>query len=141
MLTDKFEFRPRYDEVDRMGYLYHANHISYCHQARTEMMRKLGIHDAEIEKQGFMMPVIEFNIQYKTPAKYDELLTITTTIKEVPKIRFYFEYEIRNEKGELVSKSNSQVVFVDKQSRKPMLVPDFVLEGLGVNKHETLVVE
>ena len=140
MLTDKFQFRPRYDEVDQMGYLYHANHITYCHQARTEMMRKLGVHDAKIEEMGFMMPVIEFNIVYKKPAKYDELLTITSRIKEMPKIKFCFEYEIHNEKGELVSKSNSQVVFVDKQTRKPLFIPEFVLKALTLEREKIIEV-
>ena len=131
MITDKFQLRPRYNEVDQMGYVYHANHVSYCHQARTELLRKFGLHDEEIEKRGFMLPVISFNIKYKTAAKYDELLTITTTINKMPKVRCYFEFEIKNEAGKIVSKGNSEVVFVDKETRKPMLAPMFVTEALS----------
>ncbi len=130
MIRDKFNFRPRYDEVDQMGYLYHANHISYCHQARTELLRKLGINDAVIEDKGYMLPVISFNIQYKVPAVYDELLTIITCIKAIPKIRFEFFFEIYNESNKLVSKSVSEVVFVNKETRLPIVVPDFVKERL-----------
>ncbi len=130
MIVDKFEIRPRYDEVDQMGYVYHANHVTYCHQARTELLRKYGINDFELEAKGFMLPVISFNIQYKTPARYDELLTIKTTIKELPKIRFEFFFEIKNQEGKLVSKGNSEVVFVNKETRVPMVVPEFVVEIL-----------
>ncbi len=131
MITDSFQIRPRYDEVDQMGYVYHANHVSYCHQARTELLRKLGIQDAVLEGMGYMLPVISFNIEYKVPATYDDLLTIKTYIKEVPKIRFEFTFEIYNESGKLVSKSVSEVVFVNKETRLPMAVPHFVKEVLN----------
>ncbi len=130
MIIDKFNIRPRYDEVDQMGYVYHANHVTYCHQARTELMRKYGINDFVLEEHGYMLPVISFNIQYKTPARYDELLTIKTTIKELPKVRFQFFFEIRNQENKVVSKGNSEVVFVNKETRVPMQVPDFVYEIL-----------
>ncbi len=130
MIIDEFKLRPRYDEVDQMGYVYHANHVSYCHQARTELLRKFNINDFELEEKGYMLPVISFNIQYKVPARYDELLTIKTTIKELPKVRFQFYFEIRNQEGKLVSKANSEVVFVNRETRVPMQVPDFVFKVL-----------
>ncbi len=138
MIVDQFEIRPRYDEVDQMGYVYHANHVVYCHQARTELLRKYGINDFELEAKGFMLPVISFNIQYKTPARYDELLSIKTTIKELPKVRFQFFFEIKNQEGKLVSKGNSEVVFVNKETRLPMMVPEFVLGILKKEFEESL---
>ncbi len=139
MIVDEFQLRPRYNEVDRMGYVYHANHVTYCHQARTELLRKYGLHDEEMEKKGYMLPVISFNIKYKTAAKYDELLTITTTVKKMPKVRFVFDFEIKNEEGKVVSIGNSEVVFVDILNRKPLLVPKFVTEILeGVFAMESI---
>ena len=126
MLTDIFKLRPRYGEVDQMGYVYHANYATYCHQARTELLRKLGINDYELERQSIMLPVISFEIIYKNPAHYDELITIKTIIKEVPKVRFSFEFEIRNEENTLLSKAKSTVVFVDSASRLPKSTPDFI---------------
>lgn len=139
MIESIYQIRPRYDEVDQMGYVYHANHISYCHQARTELLRTYGLNDKVLEANGIMLPVISFDIKYKTPAQYDELLTITTKIKELPKIRFSFEYEIRNEKGQLVSHSHSEVVFVDLKTRKPMLAPGFVMQKLKPIFQESMI--
>lgn len=130
MIQDKIQLRPRYGEVDQMGYVYHANYVSYCHQARTELLRKLGLNDKNIEDMNIMMPVISFNIDYKKPAHYDELISITTTIKELPKTRFYFEFLISNEEGHILSKANSTLVFVNKESRHPKLVPDFIASKL-----------
>ena len=94
MITDKIQIRPRYGEVDQMGYVYHANYVSYCHQARTELLRKYGINDSKLEENKIMLPVISFKIDYKKPAHYDEKLTIKTTVSELPNVRFKFDFEI-----------------------------------------------
>ena len=130
MITDKIQLRPRYGEVDQMGYVYHANHVSYCHQARTELMRKLGVNDNALEATGIMLPVVSFNINYKNPARYDELLTIKTTIKEMPEVVFNFEFEITNEQGKPVSLATSTICFVDSKTRFPMEVPEFITNAL-----------
>ncbi len=121
-----FELRPRYGEVDQMGYVYHANYVTYCHQARNELLRKLGIDEIKLEKKHIILPVISFEIIYKKPAYYDEHITINTTIREVPKVRLSFEFEIKNKQNTLLGKAKSTVVFVDSQSRLPKSIPDFI---------------
>lgn len=130
IISDTFVLRPRYSDVDQMGYVYHANYVTFCHQARTELMRKIGIHDKAIEDKGFMMPVISFNIDYKNPGFYDDEIHITTTISELPKVRFCFYFEVRNSEGKLLSKAKSTVVFVKKDTRQPLAVPAFVIDAL-----------
>jgi acyl-CoA thioester hydrolase len=130
MIQDKMQLRPRYGEVDQMGYVYHANYVSYCHQARTELLRKFDLNDKLLEDMDIMMPVISFNIDYKKPAHYDELISITTIVREIPKTRFHFEFQITNEEGHILSKAKSTVVFVDKRSRQPKLVPEFIASKL-----------
>lgn len=129
MISDERELRPRYGEVDKMGYVYHANYISYCHFARTELMRKLGVCDATLEENNIMLPVITFDIKYKNPAHYDELLTINTKITEMPDIKLHFEFEITNEKFETICKAKSSVVFVDAQSRKLLRAPKLIVNA------------
>lgn len=126
MIQNSTDIRPRYGEVDQMGYVYHANYVSYCHQARTELMRNLGIHDQALEENQIMLPVISINLRYLKAAKYDELLTIQTTLREMPKTRAVFEFEIRNEANEKICTAVSEVVFVDSISRKPMKVPEMI---------------
>jgi len=130
MIQNTMNLRPRYGEVDQMGYVYHANYVSYCHQARTELMRNLGIHDQVLEENQIMIPVININLRYLKAARYDELLTIQTTIREMPKIRCHFEFEIRNETNEKICTAVSEIVFVDSISRKPMRVPEIVKNAM-----------
>ena len=126
MITDIFKLRTRYGEVDKMGYVYHVNYVTYCHQARNELLRKLGLDEILLEDKQVILPVISFDIKYKKPAHFDDLISIKTTIKEMPKVRFSFEFEIRNEKNILLSKAKSTVVFVDSRSRLPILIPSFI---------------
>ncbi len=129
MITDKITLRPRYDEVDKMGYVYHANYVTYCHCARTELMRKFGINDSILEANNIMMPVISMKLIYRNPAHYDELLTIKTRIRELPKVRFYFEFTVTNEKSEKICDAASIVVFVDSDTRKPIQAPNLVIKA------------
>lgn len=126
MITDIFKLRTRYGEVDKMGYVYHVNYVTYCHQARNELLRKLGLDEIQLEDKQVILPVISFDIKYKKPAHFDDLISIKTTIKEMPKVRFSFEFEIRNEKNILLSTAKSTVVFVDSRSRLPIIIPSFI---------------
>ncbi|MGD2034041.1 MAG: hotdog domain-containing protein, partial [Bacteroidales bacterium] len=71
MLKDEIFIRPRYGEVDKMGYVYHANYVCYFHQARTELLRKYGISDSVLEKNNIILPVISMGLKYYKPAYYD----------------------------------------------------------------------
>jgi acyl-CoA thioester hydrolase len=126
MITDLFKLRTRYGEVDKMGYVYHVNYVTYCHQARNELLRKLGLDEIILEDKQVILPVISFDIKYKKPAHFDDLISIKTTIKEMPKVRFSFEFEIRNEHDVLLNTAKSTVVFVDSKSRLPIMIPSFI---------------
>lgn len=130
MIEGEFKIRPRYDEVDQMGYVYHANYVSYCHQARTELLRQFEINDRILEEHNIMLPVIEMNLKYLKPSGYDQELTIRTFIKELPNTRFKFEFIFENEKKEKICQANTTLVFVDKMTRKPHRVPDIILRAL-----------
>lgn len=78
------------------------------------------------ENNNIILPVISFEINYKKPAHYDELITIKTIIKEMPKVRFCLEFEIKNEENILLSKAKTAVVFVDSESRLPKSIPSFI---------------
>ncbi len=129
MIKDITIIRPRYDEVDQMGYVYHGNYVKYCHQARTELMRKINIHDASLESQNIMMPVIEMNLKYHNPSGYDEELTIETIVEDIPEVKLNFKFKMYGNDNKLICSAKSTVVFVDSISRKPMRIPDFIKES------------
>jgi len=130
MIEGECKIRPRYNEVDQMGYVYHANYVSYCHQARTELLRQFGINDKVLEDHNIMLPVIEMNLRYLKPSGYDEELTVRTVINDLPSSRFRFGFIFENEKRENICKASCTVVFVDSRNRKPTRVPGMILQAL-----------
>lgn len=124
---NKTKVRVRYGETDQMGYCYYGNYAQYFEVGRVEAMRSLGMSYRDMEEKGVMLPVSNFNVNYFTPAKYDDELTITTSITEVKGARLFFNYTIHNEKGELVSEAQTTLVFVNMESMRPMKAPsDFM---------------
>lgn len=130
MFVHEEKIRVRYAETDQMGYVYYGNYAAYYEVARTEMLRKTGFSYKELEDMGVMMPVLEMNIKYSQPAKYDELLTIRVIIKEKPAIRIKFEYEVFNEKGNLLNTGTTQLVFVDMAKNRPCKAPDVFMKKM-----------
>jgi acyl-CoA thioester hydrolase len=122
------QIRVRYSETDRMSYVYYGNYAQYFEVARVEALRSLDVSYKELEEvEGVMLPVIDFQIKYLKPAFYDELLTIKTSIVKMPTARIFFEYEIYNEKNELINKASTTLVFVNKETMKPIIAPDNLL--------------
>jgi len=130
MFTAETKVRVRYGETDQMGYCYYGNYAQYFEIGRVEALRDLGMSYKAMEDKGIMLPVFEFSVKYLKPALYDDLLTIKTTIREMPKSRIYFDYEIYNENSELISTATTTLVFISKETMKPIIAPDYFLESL-----------
>jgi len=132
MFTFDTKLRVRYGETDKMGYVYYGNYPLYYEVGRTELMRYFGFPYKKIEKMGIMLPVRNLEVKYYKPAIYDDLLTIKTIIKEIPKAKITFFYEIYNEKDELLNKGETTLVFIDEKSRKPRRAPSELLKQLEI---------
>lgn len=124
MLSSSTQIRVRYAETDQMGYVYYGNYAQYFEVGRVELLRTLGMSYKSLEESGIMMPVISMSSKYIKPAKYDNMLTIHTTIKEKPQTRCKFDYEIKNEWGELIHQGETTLVFVDIQTNRPVNYPE-----------------
>jgi acyl-CoA thioester hydrolase len=100
-VTSEVEFRVRYAETDQMKVVHHRNYLVWCELGRTDLIRRLGASYAEIEKQGVLLAVVEANLRYHAPARYDYLIRVRTTLKEARSRSVTFEYIIENaETGE-----------------------------------------
>ena len=77
----------RYAETDQMKFAHHSNYIVWFELARIELMRHTGIDYARMEKEGYLLPVLEIKAEYKLPARFDEYLDIKTVIRDMPRAR------------------------------------------------------
>ncbi|BDD11247.1 thioesterase [Fulvitalea axinellae] len=128
MFVYERKIRVRYAETDQMGYVYHANYLAYFEEARTEALRDLGLAYRDMERQGVMLPVLEANVKYIRPARYDDLLTVKVIMRELPGVRLKFEYEVYKEDGTKINLGRTTLVFVDMRTGKPTEAPENILK-------------
>ncbi|MFB6367138.1 acyl-CoA thioesterase [Paenibacillus elgii] len=95
--------RVRYQETDQMGVVYHANYLNWFEVGRTEMIRELGMPYQALEARGLLLPVIEADLKFRSPARYDDLVTIDTKVVELRSLRLQFAYEIKRGEEVLVT--------------------------------------
>ncbi|CAN5304118.1 thioesterase family protein [soil metagenome] len=117
MLTGQSQIRVRYAETDRMGLLHHANYLIYFEQARTDLLRDTGGNYKDLEDRGYFLVITKVEVKYKSPAHYDDLLTITTTVTRTTPVRLEHSYVVRRENGMIVCEASTTLACVDKDGR------------------------
>ena len=127
MYTHEIKVRVRYAETDKMGFVYYGNYATYFEVARVEMLRSLGISYKDLEDEGTLLPVVNFSINYKSPAHYDDELVIKTTIDSEPSAKIRFEYSVLKNDKELAS-AETTLVFVNSKTMRPTRCPDKLAE-------------
>ena len=140
MMVHETQIRVRYGETDQMGYVYYGNYALYYEMGRTEALRSLGLTYKGFEEMGIMMPVSSMNCKFIKAARYDDLLTIKTTIKAMPTIKMDFDYEIINEQGEVVHTGHRTLVFIEMKTGRITRAPQQLIEKMepyynGQNKN------
>jgi acyl-CoA thioester hydrolase len=123
--------RVRYGETDQMGVVYYGNYAQYLEQGRTEWLRGMGFSYKWMEENGIHLPVVNLTIDYKHPAHYDDLITITTTLKKIPTFKIEFYYEIHNQEGQLLVNASTILVFINSATNKLRKAPDYLLERIN----------
>lgn len=128
--THTTQLRVRYGETDAMGYVYYGTYPLYFEVGRNELMRHLGFPYANLEASGIMMPVVDMQLHYGSPAHYDNLLSVTTGIVSLGGASIEFGYRIADEASTLVVWGTTTLAFVNRNTRKPVRVPQAVRDRL-----------
>jgi acyl-CoA thioester hydrolase len=125
MLTvHEVQIRVRYQETDAMGLLHHANYFTYFEIGRTELLRAAGGNYREMEEQGLFIVVVKAECRYRLPARYDDLLTIRTTVTRVSAAKIEHQYDVSRD-GEPVALGSVTLAIVDRQG-KVQRIPDWM---------------
>lgn len=88
------EFRVRYAETDAMGVAHHTSYLVWFEVGRTEYTRAVGLPYRDVEEDGVRLVVVEASCRFHRPARYDDLVVIRTTVREVTKATLTFGYEV-----------------------------------------------
>lgn len=130
MKEHEISVRVRYAETDQMAVVYHGNYAQYFEMGRVEWLRNMGVSYKWMEDNGIMLPVVSLTMNYKKPARYDDLLTIKTIFKSQTSVKIEFDYEIYNDKRELLTTGYSMLVFVDMKTLRPTIPTSYVLDKI-----------
>lgn len=130
MIINQTIIRVRYGETDQMGYVYYGNYAQFFEVGRVEWLRSLGTDYKSLEESGIMLPVTQLKVNYLKPAKYDDLLTIKTILTKKPLVKIDFDFEIINEKKELLTTGFTRLVFMDMNKNKPVKAPQHLLDQI-----------
>lgn len=112
------EIRVRYADTDKMGVVYNGNYLRFFEIGRTELLRDIGIPYAQLESEGYLLPVLEAHVEFVSPARYDDLITIETTYVYRVSPILELKYNIIRD-GLTLARGFTRHTFVDDATFKP----------------------
>jgi acyl-CoA thioester hydrolase len=95
MIRHTTTIRVRYADTDKMGIVYNGNYLAFFEVGRTELLRSIGLPYTELEKDGYLLPVLEAHAEFKNPAVYDDLLDINTSYEPEHGPVITLRYDVR----------------------------------------------
>lgn len=122
MIAREAQIRVRYQETDNMGVVYYANYFVWFEVARTEYLRSFGVSYKELESQGMYLMVASAGCEYKSPARFDDVVTVRTWIPELKNSSLRFEYSLHVD-SRLIATGESVHVFTN-DAGKPVRIPE-----------------
>jgi acyl-CoA thioester hydrolase len=122
-----------YKDIDQMGIVYYSRYFEFFEEARTEMLSSIGLDYSNIEKNGAMLPVIEAHCEYKKGATFSQDLIVKTYIRELPKVKIKFEYEICPAGSDEILLTGYTVHACTNLKGKPVKMPKYIRKILQDN--------
>lgn len=124
------EVKIYHSDTDCYNVVWHGAYIKWLEAGRVEFSEKIGIKFEELDKLNILMPVVDLNIRYKSPAKLFDELEIRTTLKELKRTSVTFGHVITNiNSGTVILTADSTVVTTDKVSGKLFrTMPEYLYE-------------
>ncbi len=131
MYITETQIRIHYALTDQMGVVYHGHYAQFYEIARSEAIRQLGYTYKDIESMGIIMPVVDLHCRFLRPARYDDMITVKTTLKELPlHHKIVFHHEIFNDQDELLNTGEVTLYFVEASTMKRCEMPEALKEKL-----------
>ena len=132
MYITETQIRIHYALTDQMGMVYHGHYAQFYEIGRAEAIRQIGYTYKDIEAMGIIMPVVDIHSRFLRPAKYDDLVTVKTILKELPlHHKIVFHHEIYNEQDELLNTGDITLYFMDAKTMKRCEMPAALKDTLA----------
>jgi len=128
---NQVKIRVIYADTDAMGIVYHTNYIKWFEIGRTELLRGMGIVYAEMESQGYNLPLTEAYCHYLLPARYDQIIIVETEMEYLKRASMKFNYTISDEDKEKIFFEGYTVHACTNNLGKIVRIPSFIVEKLN----------
>ncbi|ASZ11460.1 acyl-CoA thioesterase [Chitinophaga pendula] len=127
VLTERTTIRVRFNEADPLGIVWHGHYVRYFEDGREAFGEKYGLRYLDIFEQGYTVPVVNIQCNYKRSLRYGDTVVVETTYISTAAAKIKFEYRLFNEAtGELIADGSSIQVFLDAASSTLQLtIPAF----------------
>jgi acyl-CoA thioester hydrolase len=123
--------RVRFADTDAMGVVHHATYLEYFEVGRVEAMRQIGAAYSRAVERGVHIVVVEASVRYLTPARFDDVLSVSCDVGELGAVRFSFEYRVEREAdAALVATGRTWHACVDAKSLRPTRMPSWLRDDL-----------
>ena len=126
-----FQIKVYYEDTDSTGRVYHSNYLNYLERARTEYIYNLGYNHSELfKKYDLYFVVKKINIDFKSSAKFEDILNIKSKVLELTKYKIIFNQQILRNEMLLIE---AEVVIVSINSiGKLIKIPDEMINKLEI---------
>ena len=125
MKKTSMEYRVPDADTDQMGVVYYGNYLTLFERARNELMRDCGYPYKRCEEEGWMLPVMHAEVDYRKPAKYDDILEVTAWVEEMRGVRIKIACEVRRKgETEILAKGFTVHCFVSTETFRPVPPPE-----------------
>jgi len=122
LTTHTIELRVRYVECDPMGLAHHGSYLPWFEMGRTELLRASGVRYANLEASGYLLVVAKLAVKFRRPAKYDDVLQLTTTVAGASRVKVEHGYEL-SRAGEVLCVASSTLGCVTREGTLRMMPP------------------
>jgi acyl-CoA thioester hydrolase len=130
--STRFAMRVRFFETDLMGIVHHAAYLTYVEAARVEYLRRRKADYRAFVERGFHMPVVEAHLEYKAPARFDDLLEVEVRLGALTRVTTRFDYRVLrvSEAGEVLLCQGYTLLACVDDAHRPRRLPEDVVELL-----------
>ncbi|MDH0659734.1 MULTISPECIES: acyl-CoA thioesterase [unclassified Empedobacter] len=127
-LVHNSNFAVRFNETHPLGIVWHGNYITYFEDGRESFGRHFGISYLDIQKSGFVIPIIKSVCEHKFPLKYGDKCRIETTFEDTLAAKMIYKFKIFNQDEKLVCIGETTQVFLDNEGDLMLTLPPFFEE-------------
>ncbi|XQW86298.1 tol-pal system-associated acyl-CoA thioesterase [Thalassotalea piscium] len=127
---EKYPIRVYYEDTDAGGIVYYANYLKFFERARTEYLRVRGINQSEFLEQNIGFVVRKVEMDNLASAKLDDLLLVTSQIRQLKGASLVFEQQITTDSQKLLCTATVRIACVNLALAKPCAIPETILGAL-----------